>query len=134
MTTAAKKLGLSFLFFCCAGIAAALPATPDLPATTTLPVRTLRGYLMVVSVSVNDRGPFDFLVDTGTNTTLIDLELATELGLTPKDNLQLASLASATNVPRYYFHTFRVGQASISNLEALAMPLTQLTALDSNIR
>ena len=36
---------------------------------------------MVVSVSINDRGPFDFLVDTGTNTTLIDPELATELGI-----------------------------------------------------
>jgi len=89
---------------------------------------------MIVSVSVNDRGPFDFLVDTGTNTTLIDPELATELGLQPKDHLQLASLASATNVPRYYLHTFRVGAASISNLEALAMPLPQLTALDGNVR
>lgn len=134
MTIAAKKFGLSFLFLCCAGIAAALPATPDLPATTTLPVRTLRGYLMIVSVSVNDRGPFDFLVDTGTNTTLIDLELAAELGLKPKDSLQLASLASVTNVPRYYFQTFRVGPASISNLEALAVPLTQLNALDRDIR
>jgi predicted aspartyl protease len=89
---------------------------------------------MVVSVSINDRGPFDFLVDTGTNTTLIDPDLAKELGLTPKDNLQLASLASATNVPRYYFQTFRVGPASVSNQEALAVPLPQLATLDHNIR
>jgi len=89
---------------------------------------------MVVSVFINDRGPFDFLVDTGTNTTLIDPELAKELGLTSKDNLQLASLASATNVPRYYLQTFRVGPAAVSNQEALAVPLPQLTALDRNIR
>jgi predicted aspartyl protease len=94
----------------------------------------ISGYLMVVSVSVNDRGPYDFVVDTGTNTTLIDPQLAIELGLQPKDRLKLASLASATDVPRYYFQTLRVGPASVSNQEALAMPLPQLTALDRKIR
>lgn len=89
---------------------------------------------MVVSVSINERGPFDFLVDTGTNTTLIDPGLAKELGLVAKDSLQLASLASATNVPRYYLQTFRVGPASVSNQEALAVPLPQITALDRKIR
>ncbi|HET9167228.1 MAG TPA: hypothetical protein VFP11_14610, partial [Candidatus Angelobacter sp.] len=40
----------------------------------------------------------------------------------------------ATDVPRYYFQTFRVGLASVSNQEALAVPLPQLTALDRKIR
>jgi Aspartyl protease len=133
MTRAAKKLAVSFLLLCAATSAIA-SAAPDPATNTNLPVRTIGGYLMVVSVSINDRGPFDFLVDTGTNTTLIDPALATELGLTPKDSLQLASLASATNVPRYYFQTFRVGPASVSNQEALAVPLPQLTALDHKIR
>src|SRR5579864_6118669 len=116
MAYAAKKLAASLLLLFCAASAQAASDAPD--PTTNLPVRTIGGYLMVVGVSINDRGPFDFLVDTGTNTTLIDPELAKELGLTPKDNLQLASLASATNVPRYYLQTFRVGPASVSNQEA----------------
>lgn len=132
MAYAAKKLAASFLLFVWA--ASAIAAAPAPATNTNLPVRTIGGYLMVVSVSINDRGPFDFLVDTGTNTTLIDPELAKELGLTPKDNLQLASLASATNVPRYYLQTFRVGPAAVSNQEALAVPLSQLTALDKKIR
>jgi predicted aspartyl protease len=131
MAYAAKKFVASFLLLVCAPLAI---AALDPAATTNLPVRTIGGYLMVVGVSINDRGPFDFLVDTGTNTTLIDPDLAKELGLTPKDNLQLASLASATNVPRYYFQTFRVGPASVSNQEALAVPLPQLATLDHNIR
>jgi predicted aspartyl protease len=132
MTYAAKNLAVSLLLLFCAASAHASAAAPD--PTTNLPVRTIGGYLMVVGVSINNRGPFDFLVDTGTNTTLIDPELAKELGLTPKDNLQLASLASATNVSRYYLQTFRVGPASVSNQEALAVPLPQLTALDHKIR
>ena len=132
MAYAAKKLAASLLLLYCA--ASAIAATPDPATNTNLSVRTIGGYLMVASVSINDRGPFDFLIDTGTNTTLIDPDLAKELGLTPKDSLQLASLASATNVPRYYLQTFRVGPASVSNQEALGVPLPQITALDRKIR
>ena len=129
-----KHFALILLFSCCGVFAFAAPHSPEPGTNTHLRVRTISGYLMVVSVSINDRGPFDFLIDTGTNTTLIDPQLATELGLQPKDRLKLASLASSTEVPRYYFQTFRVGPASVSNQEALAVPLPQLTALDHNIR
>jgi len=133
MTRWTKIFALILLVSCCAASARAFH-NPDSNANTHLRVRMISGYLMVVSVSINDRGPFDFLVDTGTNTTLIDPQLAAELGLQPKDRLKLASLASATDVPRYYFQTFRVGPASVSNQEALAVPLPQLTALDRKVR
>lgn len=126
----AKSLALSTLLSACAVAFAA----PDPPENNTLPARIVGGYLMVVPVSINDRGPFDFLVDTGTNTTLIDPKLATELNLKVKDTLQLASLASSAIVPRYNLQTFRVGPASVSNQEALAVPLPQLAALDHKIR
>jgi predicted aspartyl protease len=134
MARTAKHFALILLFSCCGPFAFAAPHSPEPNTNTHLRVRTISGYLMVVSVFINDRGPFDFLIDTGTNTTLIDPQLATELGLQPKDRPKLASLASATDVPRYYFQTFRVGPASVSNQEALAIPLPQLTALDHKIR
>src|SRR5579859_6717933 len=133
MARSPKQFAFILLFCCWAASASAAPH-PEPDTNTHLRVRTIAGYLMVVSVSINDRGPFDFLIDTGTNTTLIDPQLATELALQPKDRLTLASLANATNVPRYYFQTFRVGPASVSNQEALAVPLPQITALDSKIR
>jgi predicted aspartyl protease len=133
MARSAKTFALILLVSCCAASAHAFH-TPDSDSKTHLHVRVIGNYLMVVGVSVNDRGPFDFLIDTGTNTTLIDPQLATELGLQPKDTLKLASLASATEASRYYFQTFRVGPASVSNQEALAVPLPQLTALDRKIR
>jgi predicted aspartyl protease len=133
MTHWAKTFALILLVSCCVASAHAFH-NPDSSTNTHPRVRMISGYLMVVSVSINGRGPFDFLVDTGTNTTLIDPQLAVELGLQPKDRLKLASLASATDVPRYYFQTFRVGPASVSNQEALAMPLPQLAALDRRIR
>jgi predicted aspartyl protease len=133
MANPAKNLALIFLLLCCAASAAAIASSSD-SAPTTLAVRTLRGYLMIVNVSINDHGPFDFLVDTGSNTTLIDPALATELSLKLKDKLQLASYAAATEVPRYFLPSFKVGPATLSNLETLAVALPQLTALDSSIR
>ncbi len=132
MSRATKGLGLSFLIFYCVA-SAALQAATD-ASSTTLPARVIQGYLMVVRVTVNDQGPFDFLVDTGTNTTLIDPALAKQLAIHAKDRLQLSSLAKSTAVPRYFLQKFNVGPASISNLEALAVPLTQLAALDHRIR
>lgn len=88
---------------------------------------------MVVGISVNGAGPFNFLVDTGTNTTLIDPQLAAELGLKPVDKISLTSLASSVSTARYFL-SLRVGPASVSHMEALAVPLPQLQALDSSIR
>jgi predicted aspartyl protease len=134
MARSAKNLILCLLFSCWAVCVLAATPAPDPGSNTHLRVCTIAGYLMVVGVTINDRGPFDFLIDTGTNTTLIDPKLATELGMKPADRLKLASLASAADVPRYFFQTFRVGPASVSNQEALAIPLPQLTALDHKIR
>ena len=125
-------LGWSMLL-CCTTFAAASSATPD-STSNVVSVRLLRGYLMIAEVRINDRGPFDFLVDTGSNTTLLDPGLAAELGLHAKDKLQLSSLASAAGVPRYFLGKLTLGADSLSNLEALALPLTQLRALDGNIR
>jgi predicted aspartyl protease len=132
MSSAIKKLGLSLLFFYSIA-SAALQAIPD-ATFTTLPARTIQGYLMIVSARINDQGPFDFLVDTGTNTTLIDPALAKQLVLQAKDKLQLSSLAKSAAVSRYFLQKFNVGPASVSNLEALAVPLRQLATLDHKIR
>ena len=132
MVIAAKRLAAGILL-CCTTFAAASSASSD-SSSNVVPVRLLRGYLMIAQVSINDRGPFEFLVDTGSNTTLLDPGLAVELGLHAKDKLQLTSLADATAVPRYFLGKLTVGTLSLSNLEALAAPLPELSAVDGNIR
>lgn len=116
----------------------AIPAMPLVPATPApefgVPAHTLNGYLMVVSVLVNGRGPFDFLVDTGTNTTLIDPQLVRELGLKPVGRISLVSMSKSVPVNQYFLQTFRVGAASISHLEALGAPLPELRAIQAKIR
>jgi predicted aspartyl protease len=133
MVNSSRSWSISFVI-CCLMIAAK-PLVASAPNTEfSVPVHTLKGYLMVVSVSVNDRGPFDFLVDTGTNTTLIDPHLARELGLKPVGRMSLASMNKSVLVDRYFLQTFRVGTASVSHQEALAAPLPELQAIQGKIR
>jgi hypothetical protein len=113
-----------------AGAAAALAQSPD----NQVPVRIVRGYLMVVKASVNGHPSVDFLVDTGSNTTLLDPQLVRELQLEPVGRVMLNSLASAAPMNRYLLDNLRIGPAAVSNLEALVMPLTELQAIDHKIR
>jgi predicted aspartyl protease len=133
MGRAVRKLSAGLVLFCLGPAVRSLAATAP-SSDPNVPVQTLHDYLMVVSVTVNDRGPFSFLVDTGTNTTLIDPELAQELKLTPVDRMTLGSMSKSAPVTRYFLQGFRVGAASVANLEALALPLPQLRAFDKRIR
>ncbi len=133
MKKPARACCLSILFFLIS-VSAALYASAADVAGSDVALRSVNGYLMVVGVSLNGSGPFDFLVDTGTNTTLIDPDLATELNLKPVDSLALTTLSDATRVTRYYADNMRIGKASVAHLELLGAPLTELRSLDKGIR
>jgi hypothetical protein len=57
MARSAKHFALILLFFCCGAFAFAAPH-PQLDTNTHLRVRTIAGYLMVVSVSINESRTF----------------------------------------------------------------------------
>ena len=48
---------------------------------TTLTPRIVAGALLVIPVKINGVGPFDFMVDTGSQITVIDPALAAQLNL-----------------------------------------------------
>ena len=108
--------------------------TPISAAPSRVRFRTVSGFLVVVPVSVNGQGPFEFLLDTGTNTTLLDAELAKQLKLKPVGRKLLRTLTGSEAVPRYSLGAVTLGTHSISSLEALAQEMKELHALDSRIR
>jgi hypothetical protein len=61
---------------------------------TSVTPRLVAGALVVIPVTVNGRGPFDFMVDTGSQVTVVDPSLAQELGLKPQGTVGLVSTAS----------------------------------------
>src|SRR6266568_4543501 len=104
-----------------ATIAPALPAEPHCPGNVaSVPFRLVNRQQVIVAVSVNHSGPYNFLLDTGTEITMVDPALAAELHLITQDSAvvagvgflasapfaQLDLLESATNVS-FLFNTAR---------------------------
>ena len=106
----------------------------DASAHANVSVRMLNGNLPVARVSVNGREPVDFVIDTGTNTTLVDPELATRLGLKAVGTKALTTLSGPATVARYVLDTVGVDTESRLSIEALAQPMTQLKRFDPKIQ
>ena len=58
------------------------------------PISLVHDTFAVVSLQINGSGPFDFILDTGTDTTLVDLRLASDLALAPLDRMILTTPVS----------------------------------------
>ena len=58
----------------------------------------LSNHIIVVPVLIGREGPFEFLLDTGTNTTIIEPKLAESLGIHPTGRTTLETVAGSKTV------------------------------------
>jgi predicted aspartyl protease len=103
-------------------------------AHSSVPLRVINGSILVTPVLINGQGPFEFIVDTGTNTTLINPALAEHLAMPPAGRKLLATLTGSIVVTRYFLNSLVIGSAEINHVEALGQDLVALRALDSRIQ
>jgi len=99
-----------------------------------VPLRQVQDALIVVTLTVNGTGPFDFLVDTGAQITTVDDQLASQLGLA------LSGAALVSGVATYGRKDFtRLAQMEIAghrvnDVLAVIDYMAQLHAADGRIR
>ena len=96
-------------------------------------LRLLAGRLTVVPVHLNGEGPFDFLLDTGTNSTVVSPALAARLRLRPSDGVTLITVAGQRDVPRARLGRVEVGGRAAADVEALVSGLEPLSDLDPRL-
>ena len=56
---------------------------PAIAAPATIRFTIAKDFLIVVPITINGSGPYDKLLDTGSNNTMLDQKLADEFALTP---------------------------------------------------
>ena len=100
------------------GAASAVPRIGE-----TVRFERIGDHIIAVPVFLNGRGPFQFVLDTGTDSSIIDARLAQQLGLNTGDRLTLLTAAGHKTVTRTFAHTASVGQAVGRDLELLATNL-----------
>ncbi|HEV2913507.1 MAG TPA: aspartyl protease family protein [Pyrinomonadaceae bacterium] len=103
-------------------------------ASEAVRFRLVRDHFVVVSVRLNGEGPFDFMLDTGTNSTIIDLALHGQLALPTSDRISLMTLAGSRTVPRAWLRRVALGAKAVENLEILCGDLRDIRSLDARIR
>src|SRR5882724_4104117 len=102
-------------------------------AETAVSFKLVHRFAIIVQVKINDSGPYDFLLDTGTNTSMISRELAERHSLRVVDTACLHTIAGAQVVPRGYLDRITLGDRSAKDIEVLAANISGARLLDSNI-
>ncbi|HEY7404596.1 MAG TPA: aspartyl protease family protein [Candidatus Angelobacter sp.] len=121
--------GLTALFYVSFATASPAPSTQD-----QLQFRLIQDTLVVVAIRINDLGPFDFILDTGTDTTLVDPRLASSLQLVPLDRMTLTTPIGKQVLVRTALGKVVLGSATASDVEGLVQDMPALRKLSPHIR
>jgi predicted aspartyl protease len=102
-------------------------------AQTELRFRLVRETMIVVSMQANNEGPFDFVLDTGADTTIVDARIASKLSLASVSHIQQATLAGSQTLTVSMLANLGAGPAKVENLPVLVQDLAELRMMDSHI-
>lgn len=80
-------------------------------------------------VFVGGKGPFRFLVDTGSQTSLLDPKLAERLGLKAQFRVEMVTQLKTSLVPGMRTQGLRVGKTALPELELVFQDLTEAQQL-----
>ncbi|MFM5885964.1 MAG: retroviral-like aspartic protease family protein [Novosphingobium sp.] len=89
--------------------------------------RDLEGR-MTVPVRVHEQGPFDFLVDTGSQNTVLSTELANRLGIHNRTRATLVGIAGREQVDAVSVEQIDIGRRSFYSLYAPLLTTTNIGA------
>lgn len=110
-------------------------AEPRCPGNlASLSLRRVQGDLIVVRVLINRTGPYDFLVDTGSQISTIDPVLALNLHLRIEGTTGVSGVGTRSRTPFAYLDLIEVGSHSVPKLPTVIQDIAEFKAADSRIR
>ena len=116
-------------------LAIIVPAeTPCPGSAVSLATRIVQDSLIVVSIRVNDRGPYDFLVDTGAQISTVDSSLASELRLKARGTARVTGALTFSHRTLTNLESVTAGQKVVLGLVVVIQDLSDLKHADPRIR
>ncbi len=82
--------------------------------------------VILVPVGVNDRGPFDFILDTGAGTSLLSSELAKELGIKIVASKEGQGAGGKISVSLAKVDSMAIGEMRLENVDVGIVDLAQI--------
>lgn len=113
----------------------ALHAEPHCPGNIAgVTPRFVQRALIVIPVKINGSGPFDFMVDTGSQVTVIDPSLLAQLGLKPQSKVGVISVASYAQASATVLDTLEADSKVVEKTPAIFQNLRPIQVADPRIR
>jgi len=109
-------------------------AEPRCPGNVaSVPLRLVNRYQMIVAVSVNHSGPYNFLLDTGTQITMVDPSLAAELHLNTQGSAVVAGVGFLASAPFAQLDLLEVGSHAVANQKVLVFDFENSHSIDLHL-
>ena len=129
------------LIKCLACISLAAITLPTLHSEPHCPgnILSLRFHLVqrsriIVPVVINHTGPYEFLLDTGAGSTIVDPALATELHLKTQGSAEVVGVGFNTHTSFAYLDLLEAGSHSVANHPVVVQDLQPLQEADLHFR
>jgi hypothetical protein len=112
-----------------------LHSQPRCPGNiASLPFHLVHGYRIILPVVINHTGPYPFLLDTGTGSTIVDPLLATELHLKTQGPAEVDGVSFSTDDSFAYLDLLEAGSHSVAHDLVALHDLQPLQAADLHFR
>ena len=116
-------------------IVPALQAEPHCPGNAaSIRFHVVQRSRIIVPVVINRTGPYEFLVDTGTGSTIVDPVLATELHLKTRGSVEVVGVGFSTAASFAYLDLLEAGSHSVTNHPVEVEDLQPVQAADLHFR
>ena len=122
-------LGLAFIIHPSSGAAPRCPGN-----TVSVTPRFVQHALIVIPVKINHAGPFDFMVDTGSQVTVVDPSLSSELNLNSQGRVGIVSVAGYAQTSATLLDSLEADSKVVEKSPAMVQDLRQIQAADRRIR
>jgi len=113
-------IAVALLYSSAAGICQSLRGQPEIR------IHLVRDTMIVISLMADNQGPFDFVLDTGADLTVVDPSLAGRLSLVSLRDTQQTTLAGDQTLRVSLVATLSAGPARVDNLPVMIQDLSGL--------
>jgi hypothetical protein len=100
----------------------------------SVPLRFVDRHRIVVAVSLNHTGPYNFLLDSGAQITMIDPSLATALHLETRGAAVVSGVGSGQSASYAQLDLVEAGSHGVANQKVLVYDLQNLHSDDQHLR
>jgi hypothetical protein len=116
-------------------MASSLKAEDHCPGNVaSLPFLHVNRHQIIVTVFVNHSGPYNFLLDTGTQVTIVDPGLAAELQLSTQGAAVVAGVGSNESASFSQLDLLQAGSHAVANLKVIVYDLPNLHSANLHIQ